>query len=114
MQSLRVLKIDVDGSNYVEVLKSAEKTMARFQPYLLLEIMGNDKNDEKNRMIIEALTVVGYKAYHLNNLTYAIHSEDVLKTLPFGYNLLFMPTSKKRESEKAPFSLEEHTSEVLF
>jgi len=60
---LDVIKIDVDGNEYV-VFNGARETIARFRPTFLMEVAGLHFDDE-NRNPFAILEGLGYRFFHL-------------------------------------------------
>jgi len=96
LQRCDFMKIDVEGME-LEVLKGAQKTIARFKPALYVE---NDR-DEKSAALIEHLRSMGYDLYWhrpplFNPRNFAGNSENVFEGI-VSINMLCFHNSLKAE-----------------
>jgi FkbM family methyltransferase len=70
LSRLDFIKLDVEGME-IDALRGAEKSLRRFKPQLLIEVIKSDENE-----IREFVKALGYKVFRLGVNLLAMHSSD--------------------------------------
>lgn len=108
INKLDLLKIDVDTFN-LSVTMGAVKTLARFNPYLLLEVVEDIFDRYKVHQLVHFLTTLGYdEAIVLDGENFLLKRKETSVIPKKNLNLIYPDIKIKKVLEPLPDGLQAH------